>query len=765
MKHFSLICGLLGVMFITTSECWSQNIFTDGDFSVSTEITPISDSLPPADTWCSWLNVWNGVDAYPAVVDGVCKYQINFPGYNSWDIQLIQYGFELVQDHAYRLTFDVKATADRYIGVFLGEEGGTWFNYLGSHYNQWVTTDWQTITLEFKAGKTFPAYKFSLEMGIMYGDLWFDNIMLEDLGYSPPQIGIVGTAVSDWNTDVFMTTTDDITYTLTNYPLKGGELKFRQDADWSINWGSDTFPVGTGVQDGPNIPIYAPGNYDITFNRFTGEYSFECVSDCAAAVTFVGTAVPPAYNWSEGLPMRTFDGEVYMLWNLMLTDGEALFRVEGDPEILYGATTFPNGTAVAGGDPIPIPAAHYEVFFDLNTLEYHFAFPNLGILGSALNGWDTDIDMETTDGIIYTLKDHPFSEGYIKFRLNDNWEVNWGGYGFPNGYAWFYGPDIPVMAGTYDLTFNIMTGEFFFVATSCPIAGIQCPDFIYTENSWGECGAWVYYPDVTAAPNCGGDGVTIVQTEGLPSGSFFPVGYTTNTFVLTNEAGDMVTCSFDIMVYDWEPPVIENIVVNTDLVWPPNHQMIPVEIEYTISDNCGMSYAGIYVWSSEEDDATGDGNTSIDYEIIDEHHLLLRAERSGKGIGRNYYVVIYSWDESWNTNYQIVQVFIPHDMGMMGKAGQGTTGLKSAELYSPHMEGPALQIWPNPSNQHFNLDFRTLSNDPVTFTLFSSDGRMLMQQEISGTKPYVFGDDLIPGVYYVSVKNGPVMKSVKIIKQ
>lgn len=48
------------------------------------------------------------------------------------------------------------------------------------------------------------------------------------------------------------------------------------------------------------------------------------------------------------------------------------------------------------------------------------------------------------------------------------------------------------------------TGEYSFVATNCPVPGIQCPSYKYVGTDWGTCGATVYYPDVVPAPNCGG---------------------------------------------------------------------------------------------------------------------------------------------------------------------------------------------------------------------------------------------------------------------
>src|SRR6185295_18314501 len=51
----------------------------------------------------------------------------------------------------------------------------------------------------------------------------------------------------------------------------------------------------------------------------------------------------------------------------------------------------------------------------------------------------------------------------------------------------------------------------------------------------------------------------------LPSGSVFPVGTTTNTFIVTDGLGRKDTCSFDVTITDTENPVIScpgNIVTS-----------------------------------------------------------------------------------------------------------------------------------------------------------------------------------------------------------
>jgi hypothetical protein len=49
---------------------------------------------------------------------------------------------------------------------------------------------------------------------------------------------------------------------------------------------------------------------------------------------------------------------------------------------------------------------------------------------------------------------------------------------------------------------------------------------------------------------------TVEQTAGLASGSFFPVGTTTNTFEITDADDNVTTCSFDITVEDNESPTV-----------------------------------------------------------------------------------------------------------------------------------------------------------------------------------------------------------------
>ena len=757
-KIFTLLVFV--IMLVSVSGSYSQNILTDGDFSTTAVITPYTEGVGPEKVWCSFQNA--GLEANATIVDGVCNYQVVNGGFDTWEVQLMQWGFSLTPGDYYRLSFDVRADVGRWFGVYLGEDGGSWTSILGyENYWQYAATDWQTITLDFNAASIFPYHKFSIEIGGFNTGMYFDNFMLVDLG-PYPSVGIIGTAVNGWYVDVDMATTDGITYTLKNYPLSLGAMKFRQNNTWSINWGSTDFPTGIGYADGPDIPVISASNYDITFNRLTGEYSFVCASNCHPAIGIGGPAVSPFFSWDKDVKMMTGDGVAYTLQDQLFIDGEAKFRQDDNNDASWGGAIFPSGTATLGGPGIPVTAGSYKVTFNLSTGEYSFTYPSVGIIGTSLIGWLEDIDMSSTDGIHYTLTDYPFIGGEVKFRQDNDWLVNWGDWTFPTGKGYQGGPNIPVLSGTYTVTFDRLDGQYSFVATSCPEPGIKCPDYIYQPTSPGLCGANVFYPDVVAAPNCGGEGITITQTAGLPSGSFFPAGPTTNTFVLTTSTGGTATCSFDVYVYDVEPPVIENLTADLSSVWPPDHKMVPVTINYTLSDNCsGPVISQLWAWSSEADNGTGDGNTEMDCQVVDEHHVLLRAERSGKGPGREYFISVGAWDAAGNYGGELIAVTVPHDQG----SGQGKVATKSALIETEEgIISPVVSIWPNPGSEYFNLEIETSSDESVVLYIHDVIGRLVSVINLTDNGSSRFGDDLQSGIYLVTVRQGNFLKTVRIVK-
>ncbi|MCP4124806.1 MAG: HYR domain-containing protein, partial [Bacteroidetes bacterium] len=91
----------------------------------------------------------------------------------------------------------------------------------------------------------------------------------------------------------------------------------------------------------------------------------------------------------------------------------------------------------------------------------------------------------------------------------------------------------------------------------------DCPADIRIGSDQGACGANVFYEPPTVACH----GATLELLSGFEPGAFFPLGVTTVIYQLTALNGEISTCSFEVEIYDNEPPELTcppDITVNTD---------------------------------------------------------------------------------------------------------------------------------------------------------------------------------------------------------
>ncbi len=124
--------------------------------------------------------------------------------------------------------------------------------------------------------------------------------------------------------------------------------------------------------------------------------------------------------------------------------------------------------------------------------------------------------------------------------------------GLPDGATFPIGTTTNAFLVT-DASGNTSTCSFEVIISDNEDPTISCPSNITQNNTPGDCGTIVNY-NVTSGDNCMGQ--TVMQTTGLASGANFPVGTTTNTFVVTDVAGNTATCSFDVIIIDNENPTI-----------------------------------------------------------------------------------------------------------------------------------------------------------------------------------------------------------------
>lgn len=89
-------------------------------------------------------------------------------------------------------------------------------------------------------------------------------------------VGIIGSATADgWNRSTAMTQSsfDPHLWILSSVTLNSGDLKFRANDSWDVNWGKASEFFGTATLGGDNIPNKTSWKYNIYFNDATGDYS------------------------------------------------------------------------------------------------------------------------------------------------------------------------------------------------------------------------------------------------------------------------------------------------------------------------------------------------------------------------------------------------------------------------------------------------------------------------------------------------------------
>jgi uncharacterized repeat protein (TIGR01451 family) len=197
------------------------------------------------------------------------------------------------------------------------------------------------------------------------------------------------------------------------------------------------------------------------------------------------------------------------------------------------------------------------------------------------------------------------------------------------------------------------------VQTSNPAPEITAPPDITKDNDPDSCSATFNPGTATATDNCGTPTIMGVRSDNQPLNAPYPVGVTTITWTATDAAGGSDSAIQTITVNDTQAPTISGLSVDKSVLSPPNHKMVDVAVNYVASDNCGPVTTTITVTSNEPDNGLGDGDTTGDIEVVNNHLVRLRAERSGGGTGRIYTITVTATDSHGNVKTSTVTVTVP----------------------------------------------------------------------------------------------------------
>ena len=229
--------------------------------------------------------------------------------------------------------------------------------------------------------------------------------------------------------------------------------------------------------------------YRLTFDMFNRTFSIEplkelgnpdlwylvgsCIGDGSwgNAAGNVGVALIPMYPQTDNYSINTYVGY------FPAGQGFKLIHTPGSWDEQWGQK---DGVFVkndGGSSDITVPEdGYYQITYDmemdvLTIMKYAGTVNVYNMIGmpGAYQGWTpSDNLMNPMSSVVenhdWIVKGVTYDNTELKFAANGSWDVNWGAAAFPLGIGTQGGPNIPVEAGTYDVIFNDVLGEYYFIA-------------------------------------------------------------------------------------------------------------------------------------------------------------------------------------------------------------------------------------------------------------------------------------------------------------
>jgi hypothetical protein len=554
-------------------------------------------------------------------------------------------------------------------------------------------------------------------------------------------VGIIGTATPNgWASDTNLVQSPDSAHLWSlELPLVAGEAKFRSNDDWAVNWGLNTFPYGTGVQGGPNIPVPEGGIFTVKFNSNTGAYSFSVRSD----IGIIGNATPLGWGEDTNLFQDQTDTNKYFI-TLNLVQGACKFRANDDWAINWGSADFPIGVGVQNGADIPVPATgKYEIDFDKSTGAYTFTevleFNTIGLIGSGTaGGWDTDTDLTKDAGDPNLWKGTvTLTDGAAKFRANDAWAISWGDTTFPSGIGILNGPNIPVTAGNYLVNFNTSTAVYNFLVignySTVGIIGDATP------------GGWANSTPMEQNPNDQSLWkLRVVLTDGdlkFRADDAWTVNWGSNTF----PTGTGIQDGANIVV-----PAGEYVINFNSTTGEYSFELLVI-------------YSTVGLIGPSTPNANWDVDVDMTKDAQDESFWFINSIDLTDGEAK------FRAEDAWAVNWGLAQ--FPSGIGTYKVSLNSATGeyafsdpVSTIDL----LRSDAIKFVPNPVTDVLNIQVSAQElQGEVRVVLFNQLGAQVLTQTVNITNSARINvSGLAPGTYLAHLSNGKVMvgKNVVIVR-
>jgi hypothetical protein len=220
--------------------------------------------------------------------------------------------------------------------------------------------------------------------------------------------------------------------------------------------------------------------------------------------------------------------------------------------------------------------------------------------------------------------------------------------------------DVPVLAGPSASEYTLTVSNACLGSCEVPNHAPTARAKAVTVAAGPVCTADASIDD--GSSDADGDPITFAQSPAGP----YALG-TTAPVVLTatDPKGAFSQATGSVTVVDETPPSVSAASPSRALLWPPNHKLVDVTINYTTADNCSAPNCVLTVVSNAAPHVD-DGDDGPDVLVVDAHHVRLRAERGDEG-ARAYTITVTCTDAAGNKTIRTATVVVPHDRGTADK--------------------------------------------------------------------------------------------------
>ena len=223
----------------------------------------------------------------------------------------------------------------------------------------------------------------------------------------------------------------------------------------------------------------------------------------------------------------------------------------------------------------------------------------------------------------------------------------------------------PVTCVARDAAGNTATCMFTVCVRDSLPPVITVPTNIIAVADLNQCSAIVNY-NVSVSDDQ--PGVTLRCLP--PSGSAFPIGTNVVACNATDASGNLASASFQVIIRDVQPPLIQSLTASPSYLYPKNKKMIPVTLTVCATDSCSNPVTcriksvkiidGTVKMKVKSPSPGTTPNVSLDCQITGPLTLNLRATTGSSSKSRTYTITVECRDAAGNVSLKTVDVLVPY---------------------------------------------------------------------------------------------------------